>query len=212
MFSNDKQVSAARQAIDEYEAQQAAIAKTQADRAKKERDSKAAVLAFLTKVKDYQLLVGNITPQFINTYLTRYNAAYGDDATTVEYLRIVVLLLTNQYNGVECSTHRMGNGGLIFQGVNYSSTSELYTAIVQIMNGWDLVNPKLENSIWLNLLLADIGQDMDTFAAETALPDFPKYVKRLAELSNQIANIPLPDMSTLSATDAAAISEVLGVF
>ncbi|MEH1787799.1 MAG: hypothetical protein V7L23_20010 [Nostoc sp.] len=211
MLNNDVQVSAARQAIDEYEATQAAIAKQKSDRDRKERESKAAVLAFLTKVRDYQLLVGNITPQFINTYLTRYNAAYGDDATTVEYLRIVVLMLTNKFNGVECSTYRMGNGGLIFKGINYISTSDLYNAIIQIMNGWDLINPKLENSIWLNILLADIGNDIDTFAAETALPRFPQYVKKLADLSNQIANIPLPDLGSLTASDAMVISNMIGV-
>ncbi|WP_138500647.1 hypothetical protein [Nostoc sp. PA-18-2419] len=171
------------------------------EEAAKVAKSRRAVMRYLGNLIDVQIKLGNLTPGQVQEYLTQYQKEYGQDAVIAEYLAIVARLLTHEFYGVECTTHRVGNGGLIWKGQSYSGAYELYLAIIDQMAG---IEP-LESQVWFNYLLTQVFEEDGTFlAAEVLIPrwktDFVPKLIRLVEADR--SRLVLPDIEDLTTEDA----------
>ncbi|MCC5658641.1 hypothetical protein LC608_16935 [Nostoc sp. XA010] len=108
-----------------------------ADEKQAKLESRKALMKFLRQFIATSVKFGNVTSEQISIYLTNYRKEYGDDALVAEYLSLAIQLLTHPQTGVESTTARFGNGGLIWRGQTYKNVHELHEALVALIANFD---------------------------------------------------------------------------
>ncbi|MBC1236292.1 hypothetical protein [Nostoc sp. 2RC] len=204
--------------IDEYKAQiklfedqQEAERRKKAEEAANKARSRKELMLWLERFVDTQIKFGKLTASLVEAYLLEYRKSYGDDAAIARYVGIVAKLLTHPFSGVESTTHRVGNGGLIFQGKTYKDTTELYEAVVELMAGVD----PLDSQVWFDYLLTRMfDEDPTWLPAEVYLDrwrtDFVPKLRELVELEK--SSLEVPDMDLMTTEDIFVIESLLGSF
>ncbi|MBD2606503.1 hypothetical protein H6G81_18700 [Scytonema hofmannii FACHB-248] len=151
----------------------------QAAIAAKSAKSRKYLMAFLEQFIDNRVRFGQLTAFQVAVYLPEYLKSYGKEATIVRYVGLVTQLLTNEFYGVECTTKKMGNGGLIWQGKTYENSQALYEFLVDLMGGVD----PLGSQVWFDYLLTEFLSDPTFLPAEVLMSDRWKlYVAKLQRL------------------------------
>lgn len=194
-----------------FQDQQEAERRKKAEEAAAKARSRKALMGFLGQFIDAQIKFGTLTPAHVETYLIQYRKEYGDDAAIAKYVGIVAQLLTHPFYGVESTTHRIGNGGLIFKGKTYENTKELYEAFVELMAGVD----PLDSQVWFDYLLTRMfDEDPTWLPAEVLMPRWrTDFVPKLIQLVEQEKNsVQAPDFDLMSTDDIFVIESLLGSF
>lgn len=192
------------------ELQEAEKRKKAEEEANKAR-SRKELMAWLGRFIDANIRYGSLTAAHVETYLIQYRKTYGDDAAIAVYVGIVAKLLTHPTYGVESTTHRIGNGGLIFKGQTYKDTTELYEAIVELMAGVD----PLDSQVWFDYLLTQMFEEDPTWLpAEVLLPRWrTDFVPKLREYVEQQKNIlQVPDLDSMNTDDIFVIESLVNSF
>ncbi len=83
-------------------------------------NSAKAVTKYLSQLVERQLVTGQVQPKVVKEYLKRFN---GDKQA--EYLRVVAMLLTNQYTGITSEGTQISGSKFQWQGEQYD-LNELY--------------------------------------------------------------------------------------
>ncbi|MBD2729973.1 hypothetical protein H6G96_27545 [Nostoc sp. FACHB-892] len=152
---------------------------------------------------------GTLTRRQSEVYLNRYRELWGLEKAQNEYLRLAANLLNHPHYGVETTTSRFGNGGLIWKGQNYKNTQALYEAIQEVLG-----SDPFDSVEWVNEILELVFDDSTKLAADTFLPDRFTSIANLIRRIVQEAKTPIniPDISQFTADDAAFLSAFLGRF
>ncbi|QHG15662.1 hypothetical protein [Nostoc sp. ATCC 53789] len=174
-------------------------------------ESRKATMKFLGQFVDTAIKFGNITSEQINIYLTNYQVEYGNDALVAKYLGLAVQLLTHPQTGVESTTARFGNGGLLWRGQTYKNCHELHDSLVALLADFD---PFDNNIVWLEYLLEEIFGDEGKLAAEIYLERWrTTYVPMILRLVEQSKNaIEIPNIDSLTTDDLFIIQSLTGGF
>ncbi|WP_414567698.1 hypothetical protein [Nostoc sp. CCY 9925] len=203
----DEQLATLKLLQDQQEAERRKKAEEEANKAR----SRKELMLWLERFIDAQIKFGTLTTDHVETYLIQYRKEYGDEAAIAKYLGIVAQLLTHPFYGVESTTHRVGNGGLLFKGKTYANTKELYEAVVELMAGVD----PLDSQVWFDYLLTRMfDEDPTWLPAEVLLPRWrTDFVPKLIQLVEQAKNsVQVPDLDILSTDDIFIIESILGSF
>ncbi|MEH1811973.1 MAG: hypothetical protein V7K26_03445 [Nostoc sp.] len=152
---------------------------------------------------------GTLSLRQSQVYLNRYVELFGLEKAQNEYLRLAANLLNHPHYGVETTTSRFGNGGLIWKGQNYKNTQELYEAIQEVLG-----DDPFDSVEWVNEILELVFEDSTKLAANTFLPDrFAAIANLIRRIVQEAKNpISIPDISQFTAEDAAFLSAFLGMF
>ncbi|MBG1240365.1 hypothetical protein [Nostoc sp. NZL] len=152
---------------------------------------------------------GTLTRRQSEVYLNRYVELFGLEKAQNEYLRLAANLLNHPHYGVETTTSRFGNGGLLWKGQNYQNTQALYEAIQEVLG-----DDPFDSVEWVNEILELVFVDSTKLAADTFLPDRFASIANLIRRIVQEAKTPvsIPDISQFTVDDAAFLSAFLGRF
>jgi len=205
------EIKAHQEILDKLFAEENKRKQAEAEQAKFKAESRKALMLWLERFIETNIRFGTLTAAHVETYLIQYRKAYGDDAAIAKYVGIVAQLLTNPFYGVESTTHRVGNGGLIFKGKTYQNTKELYEAIVELMAGVD----PLDSQVWFDYLLTRMfDEDPTWLPAEVLMPRWrTDFVPKLRELVEQEKNsVQVPDFDLMTTDDIFVIESLLGSF
>lgn len=173
-------------------------------------ESRKATMKFLGQFVDTAIKFGNLTSAQVNIYLTNYRKEYGDDALVAKYLGLVVQLITHPQTGVESTTHRFGNGGLLWRGQSYKNVHELHESLVALMADFD---PFDNNIVWLEYLLQDLFEDESKLAAAPFLPTWQTEVILIRRLVEQSKNaVEIPNIDSLTTDDRFIIMSITNGF
>lgn len=180
------------------------------DEARLKSESRKATMKFLGQFVDTAIKFGNLTSAQVNIYLTNYRKEYGDDALVAKYLGLVVQLITHPQTGVESTTHRFGNGGLLWRGQSYKNVHELHDSLVALMADFD---PFDNNIVWLEYLLQDLFEDESKLAAAPFLPTWQTEVILIKKLVEQSKNaVEIPNIDSLTTDDLFIIQGITNGF
>ncbi|MBC1224156.1 hypothetical protein GNF10_12185 [Nostoc sp. UCD121] len=143
-------------------------------------------------------------------YLNKYLMVYGRDKAINEYLRLGALLLTQENFGVESTTARYGNKGLLWHGQSYESAEALYAAVQAVIG-----DDPLEHVQWIYSILDSVFSDDPSaivFACST--PERFETYANLYRREVKEAKEPLsvPDLSQITSDDAFLLSSFFGQF
>lgn len=196
--------------IDELFAEQSKKQQAEADQARLKAESRKATMKFLGQFVDTAIKFGNLTSEQVNIYLTNYRKEYGDDALVAKYLGLVVQLITHPQTGVESTTARFGNGGLIWRGQTYKNCQELHEALVTLMADFD---PFDNNIVWLEYLVQEVFENDSKLAAAPFQDTWKTEVILIRKLVEQSKNnIEIPNMNSLTTDDLFIIQRLTGGF
>ncbi|RCJ38109.1 hypothetical protein A6769_10170 [Nostoc punctiforme NIES-2108] len=180
------------------------------DEARAKVISRQATMKFLRQFISTALRFGNLTSSQVNIYLTNYRKEYGDNALVAEYLSLAIQLITHPQTGVESTTARCGNGGLIWRGQTYKNCRELHEALVSLLADFD---PFDNNIVWLEYLLQDLYEDDSKLAAAPFRDTWQTEVNLIKRLVEQSKNaIEIPNMDSLTSDDLFIIEGITGGF
>ncbi|MBN3872293.1 hypothetical protein [Nostoc sp. JL33] len=196
--------------LQELYAEQSRKQKIAEDSARAKAQSRQATMLFLERFVDQQIKTGGLNSTHVETYLTQIRKEYGDQAMIGKYVSIVVRLLSHDFYGVESTTHRPGNGGLIYKGESYKNSKELYEYFVEFMAAFD----PFDSQVWFDYILLETFVDPTKLPAEVLLPDYLKLiVPQLQKLVEQDKNsMNVPELSSITTDDAFIIQGLFGGF
>ncbi|MEH2307621.1 hypothetical protein [Nostoc sp.] len=193
-----------------FQDQQEAERKKLADEKRLKAESRKATMKFLGQFIDTAIKFGTLTSEQVNIYLTNYRLEYGDNALVAKYLGLVIQLITHPQTGVESTTARFGNGGLIWRGQTYKNCHELHGALVALMADFD---PFDNNIVWLEYLLQQVFEDESAIAAAPFRDTWQTEVILIRKLVEQSKNaIEIPDIDSLTVDDLFIIQSLTGGF
>ncbi|MDZ8066104.1 MAG: hypothetical protein RMY64_10775 [Nostoc sp. DedQUE08] len=196
--------------VKKLQAEQEAERQKAADEKRVKAESRKATMKFLGQFIDTAIKFGTLTSEQVSIYLTNYRLEYGDDALVAKYLALVVQLISHPQTGVESTTHRFGNGGLIWRGQSYKNSRELHEALVTLMADFD---PFDNNIVWLDYLLQDLFEDETKLAAAPFLDTWQTEVMLIRKLVEQSKNaIETPHIDSLTTDDLFIIQSLTGGF
>ncbi|MBE9106832.1 hypothetical protein IQ229_18445 [Nostoc cf. edaphicum LEGE 07299] len=153
---------------------------------------------------------GQLSPNHSQTYLNQYVKVYGRDKAINEYLRLATLLLSQENFGVETTTARFGNGGLLWQGQNFKNAEELHVAVQELIGEDPLGSVQWIYSILESVFSEDPGAIVLACSTVERFEGFANLYRREVEAAKQ--PISIPDMSQLTTEDAILLSSFLGQF
>ncbi|MDZ8089483.1 MAG: hypothetical protein RMY16_28610 [Nostoc sp. DedQUE12b] len=196
--------------VKKLQAEQEAERQKAADEKRVKAESRKATMKFLEQFIDTAIKFGTLTPEQVSIYLTNYRLEYGDNALVAKYLGLVVQLITHPQTGVESTTARFGNGGLIWRGQTYKNCRELHESLVALMADFD---PFDNNIVWLEYLLQDLFEDESKLAAAPFRDTWPTEVILIRQLVEQSKNaVEIPDIDNLTTDDMFIIQSLVGGF
>jgi hypothetical protein len=186
---------------------------------KEEEDKRKADAAFIKRsevlrnnyfksVLEYLIKTGGLSSETVKTYLNNHQKSYGIDALVVEYVRITILLLTNETYGVESLLAKVGNGGLVYKGEQFKDVAELYKHFIDFFSGYE----PLPSITWFTYLLTLTINDPTYLPAEVCTPQFKSFfVPKLIELvETENIGLQTPNLEELTADDAFKINNFIG--
>ncbi|MCC5642740.1 hypothetical protein LC607_07240 [Nostoc sp. CHAB 5824] len=194
-----------------FQDQQEAERKKKADEARVKAESRKSLMLFLGQFIDSAIKFGTLTSAQSELYLTNYRKEYGDSALVAKYLALVVQLITHPQTGVESTTARFGNGGLIWRGQTYQNSRELCEAVVALLADF---NPFDNSIVWFEYLLQEVFAEESAIAAEPYLDRWrTTYVPMIIKLVEQEKNsVQIPDIDNLTTDDLFIIQSLTGGF
>ncbi|MFS0515426.1 hypothetical protein ACEYW6_11995 [Nostoc sp. UIC 10607] len=194
------------QAMKEAEAAQKAI--DDADNFKK--ISALKTLHVLQDAVEKLIKHGLLNLDRAEVYLTKYILVYGREKTINEYLRLGALLLTQENFGVESTTARYGNKGLLWHGKSYESAEALYAAVQDVIG-----DDPLEHVQWIYSILDSVfSNDPSAIVYACSTPERFEAYANLYQREVREAKEPLsvPDLSQITTDDAFLLSSFFGQF
>ncbi|AUB36489.1 hypothetical protein COO91_02401 [Nostoc flagelliforme CCNUN1] len=151
---------------------------------------------------------GLLSNNHSQTYLNQYVKVYGRDKAINEYLRLATLLLSQENFGVETTTARYGNGGLLWKGQSYKSAEELHVAVQELIGEDPLESVQWIYSILDSVFSDDPGAIVSACSTGERFEGFANLYRREVEAAKQPPYI--PNISDITVEDAMLISSFLG--
>ncbi|MEH1806981.1 hypothetical protein [Nostoc sp.] len=153
---------------------------------------------------------GLLTYDRAEVYITKSVLVYGRDKTINEYLRLATLLLTQENFGVESTTARYGNKGLLWHGQSYESAEALYAAVQEVIG-----DDPLESVQWIYSILDSVFSNDPSaivYACST-IGRFEAYANLYRrEVKEAKEPLSVPDLSQITSDDAFLLSSFFGQF
>ncbi|AUT01354.1 hypothetical protein CLI64_13615 [Nostoc sp. CENA543] len=206
-MTNADDIETARQRVADHDKQVAETARKVAEELAFERKSKQKVLELLHQFIKAKIKIGNLTADDVANVYSRFNLSYNPEILELIYVRWAVMLLSHPQYGVELAGHRVGNGGLIWRGKSYKTSTDLYIDIQKLLG-----NDPLDSQVWFDYCLQSIFDDGTFLPAEIELDRFSSFMYQLKELVKLEANpIDIPDKSELTASDMFFIASLFNV-
>lgn len=204
-----KYIKEQQKLVDDLIAEDNRRKQVEADNAKAKSESRKALMGFLERFVETSIKAGTLNSSQVETYFIEYRKEYGDNALVAKYVSIVVQLITHPLTGVESpTTHRFGNGGLIWRGKEYKTTKALYEAIVELM-GFEPLN----SQVWFDYLLTEAFEDESKLAAAPFTDSWQTEVILLRKLVDQAKTaLELPNIDILQTDDLWVIQNITGGF
>ncbi|MBD2250993.1 hypothetical protein [Nostoc parmelioides] len=208
------QVNQGKPSLSELEKQiqdlKAAEAKLKAQKAA-EFASKVRLVQYLEDYLDSVIKVGKLTPDTFFAVYRKYAEVYQDlDDRLWLFTKTVIKLISHPWYGVECSTQKLGNGGLKYFGKSYANPQDLYKDVLASILG-DLADDPFGSDVYFYKLLQVHLADETELPADVSLNNKAITLRILKDfVALEKDPVKAPDLKDLTEDDTFYILSLVG--